>query len=479
MARSLRASSIGILCALSALVPLWAACAAPRDDAARTPELEALEGATTRIAARVGPSVVTVQSLVRVAEVAVTAESGPEPGTSVKEHDPWTYTVGTGFVVDQAEGWVLTCAALVERGTRAEIVAPDGHSASVREIYYDRVSKVAALRVDPGELTVPALDIHNAPDPRLGQWVVQVSPGAHPEDLPFVSVGMVGCLALPVQQYAVGGVAAVRNALWVNAASVPDGAGSPVVGFDGGFIGIALPQDEKMPYAGIKVIPARLVLPVYDRLRAGGAVKRAWLGVGLVDTPPEAHAERGAYLSLVRPSAPADKAGLKPGDIVVALVAGSGADEKRTPIRSSSDLISAVEWLRPGDTIALEVVRSDQHLSIRVLLGEFPDEGPGRSVVSEPGALLGAAYRDASAEECTALSVPSGVVLTEVTEDGFASAMGLQVGDVLVRANGEPIGGAVALGSLLEKLGPGGELLLDIRRHDERGDSAHLVGGRL
>lgn len=479
MVRSLRASSIGILYVVAALTPLWSACAAPRDGAGLTPELDALEAATNRIATRVGPSVVTVQSLIRVAEITVTAESGQEPGTSMKEREPWMYTVGTGFIVDQAEGWVLTCAALVERGTRTEIVAADGRSASVREIYYDRVSKVAALRVDPGELSGQALDIHNAPDPRLGQWVVQVSPGAHPEDQPFVSVGMVGCLALPVQQYAVGGVAAVRNAIWVNAASVPDGAGAPIVGFDGAFVGITLPQDEKTPYGGTKVIPARLVLPVYDRLRAGGAVKRAWLGVGLVDAPPEAHAERGAYLSLVRPSAPAAEAGLKPGDIVVELVAGSGAEEKRTAIRSSSDLISAVEWLEPGDTIQLEVVRSDQRITVRLVLGEFPDEGLGGPVATEPGALLGATYRDATADECAALSVPSGVVLTEVTATGFASAMGLEPGDTLVRANGEPITSADAFGALLEKLGPGAELLLDIRRHDERGDSAHLVGGRL
>lgn len=494
--------------ALLALCPLHDALAAPFgvtvDPAAAGVSVrlvaaaDPMEVAVSRVAQSAGSSVVTVQSLVRrplfskslegllrikdlqdKGELPLETPTDPTSALPDGDRSAWMLTVGTGFVVDR-EGWVLTCAALVEQGARTEVVGSDGRSIAVQAIYYDRITQVAALRVDPTELDARPLNIRNAQEPRLGRWVVQVGPGASPDSDPFVSLGIVGGLALPVSPSAIGGAAPVRNALWVNAVSIPDGAGAPVVALDGTFVGLSLPgKDALTPMPGLGVVPASLVLPVFDQLRAGGAVRRAWLGVGLLDVPVEVSADRGAYLSFVREDGPAAAAGLKPGDVIVGCTPVAAGAERKV-IRSGSDLVAAIEWLEPGSQVEFEAVRGPERLTVRVELGLFPDESIAEAPPSEPTELLGATYRGATEEERAALGVASGVVLESVAAGGFCSAMGLEPGDVLVQANGVPITDNAALDAVLSAVGSGGQLLLDVRRKDKDGRIvAYLVGARL
>lgn len=452
------------------------AAAAPVAAAPGAADWSSLETAAAQIARTVAPSLVTIQAFTP------NANAGPlllpsDPEAISFSDAPWRITIGAGVVAD-ADGWVLTASPIVEGGARVEVLDNAGNSVRVESIYYDRLTKVAALRVDTEELRSPPADLSTIAAPRLGAWAVAVSPGLTRAAEPFVSVGVIGGLALPLADRLEPGKppTRTRDMLWLNAPLPPDGQGCPVFTLDGSFLGVSYPTPDDMPLPGGCVIPASSVRPVFERLRAGGTVRRAWLGVSLMDAPPAVAPDGGAFVNGVNPEGPAAAGGVAPGDVIVAATPGTG---KRVAIGGTSDLIGAIEWLPEGANLELEVVRGGEKLAISITLGRFPDAGDAPTTPSDPKALLGASYRDLSAEECAQFGIESGVAVESLVPTGFARLFGILPGDVIVRANGKPTATSAALEEIVSALGQGDQLLLELRRGGPDGTLAYLVGGRL
>jgi S1-C subfamily serine protease len=440
----------------------------------QAPSVGALEDAVRRVAAQVAPSLVTIRILARRHAEALLPLPDAVPDLAPEGPDIWMMTAGAGFVVD-ADGWILTCAPLVEEGARVEVVQRDGSTAAVEAIYYDRATEIAALRVARSTLVAQPLDLSSLADPKLGQYVVEVSPGVHAESEPFVSAGPLGALELPLlMDRGPEGPSRVRDVLWAGMAPTPRGAGAPVVSLSGALVGIALPPEIGDHPLGLCIVPAASAIQVFTRLRAGGAVQRAWLGIGLMDAPRGA---AGAYVSAVKPGAPADAAGLKPGDQITACTLPDA--QQPLQLGSSSELIAALEWRKPGEVVRFDVLRGTEYLAIEVTLGQYPDDPNGARVARPASELLGASCRDATPAECAALGIAGGATLTDLSPGGYAAAMGFREGDVVVAANRTAVSGGDALEALVADVGGGGELTLEIRRVDARGVQAYLASGRL
>ncbi|MCI0572777.1 MAG: PDZ domain-containing protein, partial [Myxococcaceae bacterium] len=187
-------------------------------------------------------------------------------------------------------------------------------------------------------------------------------------------------------------------------------------------------------------VPINVAKDILPQLRDKGKVVRGWLGVQIQPITEELaktyklKEARGAAVSQLTPGAPAEKAGLKAEDVIVA------ADGR--PIKDNGDLSRYIASKAPGATVKLDVVRDGTEKQIAVTLGTFPDEpAEGDSEEARKG-KLGMSLRDLTPALAERLDLPratKGVLVWEVEPGGAAENAILSRGDVIVSVNGKAV----------------------------------------
>jgi serine protease Do len=216
-------------------------------------------------------------------------------------------------------------------------------------------------------------------------------------------------------------------------------------------------------------IPINLAKELVPQLISKGKVTRAWLGVGIQDITPELAKsfnlpdEKGALVSNVFPNSPAEKAGLKSGDVIRAF--------EGKPIGESRELPTLVAHEPVGKTVALGVLREGKDLSLQVTLGEmekgeqFAEEGGPKSSSAE----LGLTCREVTPEEAAQMGLAQdnrGVTIVNVEPGSQAELAGVQRGDVLLSLNGQKINGVADYVAAAKKVKAGEIVRLFIKRED-------------
>jgi serine protease Do len=185
-----------------------------------------------------------------------------------------------------------------------------------------------------------------------------------------------------------------------------------------------------------------------DQIMKKGKVTRGFMGILPQELSPEMAKAfgmpngHGVAVAQVTPNSPAEKAGMKVGDVITAI----NADK----VEDVNSFRLAVAGFAPGTTVHLKIARNGQNLDIPVTLGEFnlEAEGNGRSQENnlpgggEKGALRGVSVQGLNSDLRKELQLPegtSGVVITELDSDSPASAAGLEQGDVIVQVNHKPV----------------------------------------
>jgi serine protease Do len=200
-------------------------------------------------------------------------------------------------------------------------------------------------------------------------------------------------------------------------------------------------------------VPSNMAKQVFDQLVKNGKVSRGYMGVSLGDVPADAarmldlKGARGAEVSLVNKGGPGDKAGLKPGDIIVAI------DGKT--INAADELTMAVISHQPGQTVDLDVVRDGKAVNMKVTLGQRPgglevekgddsDDNSAKNGDNNDGdsvSVRGIHVEGLTADIAQELGVPSstkGVVITGVDADNVAADVVTQ-GMVIIAVNKQPV----------------------------------------
>ena len=219
-------------------------------------------------------------------------------------------------------------------------------------------------------------------------------------------------------------------------------------------------------------IPIAFVKQILPQLEKNGKVVRGFLGVqpqpitqDMVDNLG-LKSTQGALVADVVKSGPADKAGIKPGDVVVAL--------NGKPVTDSNQLTRDVGAIPPNQNVKLEVMRDGKARQVEVKLAERPDEKEptGRSGAQSEdsdkssGDLLGVRVKDLTPELAQRARVDpgtKGVVITDVAPDSPASQSGLDPGDVILEINRQPIGSVADYKKIVSKLKKGETALLRVR----------------
>ncbi len=373
-------------------------------------------------------------------------------------------SLGSGVIIDYKKGkfYILTNSHVVQNA-RAIRVRFDRHKEKRAKIVgTDPKTDVAVIEVDDKDIQNPEGRVAKLGDSdklKVGQLVIAIG---NPYGLErTVTVGVISALrrAIGITQY--------ESFIQTDAAINPGNSGGPLVNIRGEVIGIntaILAEGQGLGFA----IPINLAKWVADQLIAKGKVTRGWLGVVIQDITPDMAESlgiaEGVIIAQIMPGSPADKGGLRVGDVVVE-VDGQRVSEVR-------ELQFKIMRTEPGKEINLKVIREGKEISLRIKVGEMPEEMP--TAGEELGeAELGLVLRDLTPEEERRLGT-KGVLVVRVNPNSLAMQSGIISGDVILQVGNRPVSNVREFQQNIDALRQAGResALLLIRR---RGNNLFLV----
>ncbi len=347
---------------------------------------------------------------------------------------------GSGFIID-ADGSILTNHHVVDRAERITVKLSDGRTLRARLIGSDPDTDIALIKVD-GQHGLPVARLGDSSTLRMGEWVCAIGNPLGYEHT--VTVGVVSFLGRKLFDMS------LDNYIQTDAAINFGNSGGPLINARGEVIGINAAISSRASSIGFAV-PINGASAVLSQLRTRGRVSRGYIGVGLRDV--DADLERslklrvahGALVQDITAGSPADRAGVRPYDVITSL-------DDRT-IANDDQLIREIAARPPGSAARLRLVRDGHDQSLVVKLSERParertDKSdppagpPERSTVDPDNLLLGLTVRDIDRATADRLDLPKqmrGVLITRVEAMSSSFDGGIERGTVLLEINRQRI----------------------------------------
>ncbi|MET3133783.1 serine protease Do [Oxalobacteraceae bacterium GrIS 1.11] len=354
---------------------------------------------------------------------------GPQgQGRSHGGRDIPTHGLGSGFIVSQ-DGVIITNAHVVRDAKEVTVKLTDRREFRARVLGSDPKTDIAVLKIDAKNL--PVVPLGKSTDLKVGEWVLAIgSPYGFDST---VTAGVVSAKGRSLPDDS--NVPFIQTDVAVN----PGNSGGPLFNVRGEVIGVnSQIYSQTGGYQGLSfAIPIDVANRIKEQIVATGKVNHAKLGVtvqevnqGVADSFKLASPE-GALVANVESGSPADKAGLKPGDVIRKLNGQS--------IISSGDLPALIDISTPGDKATLEVWRDGKTVTLAAKLGNAADKVADVSRNDTPAGKvkLGLALRPLQSDERRAAGLDSGLLVEDA--GGAAAYAGVQAGDVLLSVNGKPV----------------------------------------
>jgi serine protease Do len=368
--------------------------------------------------------------------------------------------IGSGFIITP-DGYILSNAHVVADFDEVVVRLADAkREFKAKVVGLDKRTDVALLKVDANDL--PSAKLGRSSQVEPGQWVAAIgSPFGFANT---ITAGIVSATerALPDESF----VPFIQTDVAVN----PGNSGGPLINLKGEVIGInSMIYSRTGGYMGVSfAIPIEVALDVAKQLQSTGKVTRGRLGVGIQPVTKElAQSFKldeavGAVVTAVEKGSPAEKAGLRPGDIIV------GYNGKK--IENPSELPRLVAGTRPGDKATIEVSRNGKREQLAATVGEFPAETTASAAAREAPAAkqngnLGLALTELPPEARKQLGVDYGLMVEDV-RDGPAAASGIQPGDVILAVGQDQFRSVEEFNRLLARRKKGERVPLLVRRGD-------------
>lgn len=352
---------------------------------------------------------------------------GPN-GRNLMPQEVPTHAQGSGFIVS-ADGVILTNAHVVRDAKEVTVKLTDRREFNAKVMGADPKTDVAVLKIDAKDL--PTVALGNTRDLQVGDWVLAIgSPFGFDNS---VTAGVVSAKGRSLPDDSL--VPFLQTDVAVN----PGNSGGPLFNARGEVVGInSQIYSHTGGYQGLSfAIPIELANRVKEQILATGRASHARLGVSIQDVN-QAFADsfkldkpEGALISSVEAGSPADKAGIKSGDVILKANGQS--------IVASGDLPTLIGNALPGEKVALEVWRQGKREELSAKLTDASDKQERSAAKYENSAngKLGLALRPLQAEEKRASGAVGGLMVEDAT--GASALAGIQPGDVLVSVNGTPI----------------------------------------
>ena len=339
--------------------------------------------------------------------------------------------LGTGVIVT-SDGYVLTNNHVVEGADEVNVNLSGDRSFRAEVVGVDDKSDLAVLKIDAGNL-VPA-NLGDSDAMEVGEWVLAVGS-------PFGLAQTVTAGIVSAKGRADMGITDYEDFIQTDAAINPGNSGGPLVNLRGEVVGINTAIASRTGgYMGVGfAIPSNMARNVMDSIIEKGAVERGFLGAGIQDLNEDLAASfgydntDGVLIGDIVPDAPAEKAGLQPGDIVVEF------NGKKT--HKAHQLRNAVAATRPGTQVPLTVVRNGKSMRIDVEVGQLESRA-GLSIGREASVDLGMTVQTLTAEVARQIGADEreqGVVVTAVEPGSIAARVGMQPGDVVLAVGNKTV----------------------------------------
>jgi serine protease Do len=410
------------------------------------------------VAEGAAPAVVTVMS-----ERSLDEDSGLFQRFFGQRH-PRVDGHGSGFLIDP-NGIVVTNYHVVDGADRLQVRLLDGTELDASLIAHDDKTDLALLRVEASGL--PTLRLGDSDLVRIGEWVVAIGSPFRRSLGHTVTTGIIsgkGRDGVDLTDY--------EDFLQTDAAVNPGNSGGPLLNLQGQVIGINTAiATQNGSYQGVSfAISSNLARTILERLLREGQVTRAWLGV-MIEPVSSELAERlglehpeGIRIGEVRPHSPAERAGLRERDVIIAL--------DGEPARRVSSFRNQISLRRPGETVRLQVLREGEAVTLSVELAELTPEVANeawrvRSDGAPTAEDLGLVVDDVTPELAQRFELdPSwqGAVIVDVRAGSQAEAVGLQPGDVIRSVGRRAVDSALELTDALRRAPSDRPLTFKVRR---------------
>ncbi len=366
-------------------------------------------------------------------------------------------SLGSGVVVSP-DGYILTNNHVVDGATDIKVSLSDRREFQAKVVGTDAKTDVAVLKIDASNL--PSLALGNSSNVQVGDVVFAIGD-------PFgigetATMGIVSAtnrgLGSAIEDY--------EDFIQTDAAINHGNSGGALIDLHGDLIGIntAILPGNGGGNQGIGfAIPINMAHSVMDQLIAHGKVVRGYLGIHIESVTPALaksfglNQENGALIGDVSADGPSAKAGLKRGDVVVAL--------NGTTVVDANDLRLRISQSAPGTSVDLKVIRDGQTKNFNVTLGELPPDKNEEAPASENSgsALDGVQVQTLNSDTAEQLNLPAsthGVVITSVDPSSAAAEAGLSRGDVVQEVNHKPVSNTHEFEQAVQSSGKGPVLLL-------------------
>ena len=361
-------------------------------------------------------------------------EFGPgqgAPGGQGRAQPPRRFmAAGSGFVIS-ADGYVVTNNHVVENAEKVTVVFDDGTEKEGKVVGTDAKTDLAVVKLD-GETDLPFVKLTET-EPRVGEWVVAVG---NPFGLGgTVTAGIISARGRDIQGSAYGDFLQIDAAVNTGNSGGPDfnmqgevvGVNTAIFSPNGGNVGIAF------------AIPASVVKQVTDQLISSGTVTRGFLGVGIQDVSRDIAESvgldnaNGALVTEPTEGGPAASAGVKSGDVIVAV---DGDD-----ISNALDLSRTIAGKNPDTTVELTIWRDGKEQKISVKLGKLDETEQASNDQQQPSQPDEPAAPASTSVGLTLVpnSNGEGLLIQEIDPSSAAAEKGFAVGDAILEVNNQKV----------------------------------------
>ncbi len=372
--------------------------------------------------------------------------------------------LGSGVVIS-ADGYILTNNHVVDGATDVEVTLPDRREFKAKVIGTDPKTDIAVIHIDASNL--PAITVGDSSKMQVGDAVLAIgNPYGVGQTVTAGIVSATGRGNLGIEDY--------EDFIQTDASINPGNSGGALVNDRGELVGIntAILAGHSGGNQGIGfAVPVSLARHVMDQIVTNGHVTRAYLGVRIQEVTPAIaramglDAPKGALVSDVTPDSPAQRAGLKSGDVITGL--------NGKPVLESNQLRMDIAMMGTDTPVKLQVFRNGQTINLDARTGEMPGTPVEKASVdhgNSNGALDGVSVRSLTPDLAQRAGVDegtSGVVVTNVDPASAAASAGLQKGDVIQEVNHSKVANPSEFASALEK-GKNGDSLLLVNRQGNK-----------
>jgi serine protease Do len=332
-------------------------------------------------------------------------------------------SLGSGFIISP-DGYIFTNNHVVEQADKILVKLSTGKEYEAKIIGKDAKTDLALIKIKPGE-NLPVIDIGDSDKLRVGDWVIAIGNPFGLEQT--VTAGIVSAKGRVI------GAGPYDNFIQTDASINPGNSGGPLFNMEGKVVGIntaIVAQGQGIGFA-IPINMAKVILP---DLKSKGKVTRGWLGVSVQDITEDIAKNlklkdiNGALISDIFKGDPADRAGLKTGDIII--------EVNGKKIKDSHELLITIATFHVGDRVEVKVLRDAQEKIFHVIVAERKGQ-PEVASAKEAIENFGMTVQDITPEIAQYLGIASknGVIVVDVKDGSPADEKGIQPQDIILQVN--------------------------------------------